>query len=138
MKQKKYKYMLDTNILIYAKNENPEVAKSKFDKHNGKDICISAITQAELEYGVSRSSFVEENRQAMIEFLSVIPVISFDDMDARHYGDIRAHLEKKGIVIGGNDMLIAAHARSKGLILVTNNTREFCRVPGLKVEDWSK
>lgn len=136
MKQK-YKYMLDTNILIYAKNENPEEAKLKFDKHNGKDICISAITQAELEYGVSKSLFIEQNREAMLEFLSAVPIISFDDMAARHYGEIRAYLERNGIIIGANDLLIAAHARAQGLILVTNNTREFCRVPDLKIEDWS-
>lgn len=131
------KYMLDTNILIYARNEKTEIVKEKFEKHNGNDICISAITLAELEYGVERSKCVYQNRMAMIKFLSGIPVIPFDDLAARHYGEIRSYLQAKGIVIGGNDMLIAAQARAKGMILVTNNTREFSRVPDLQIEDWS-
>ena len=131
------KYMLDTNILIYAKNEDSEIAKKKFTKHEGNDICISSITLAELEYGVEKSSYIEKNRLALMKFLSKVPVIPFDDMAARHYGEIRAYLERKGNIIGANDMLIAAHARSKGLILVTNNTREFSRVPSLKLDDWS-
>ena len=131
------KYMLDTNILIYAKNEKKEKLKEKFEKHKGKDICISAITLAELEYGVANSKYVKQNTEALLKFLIAIPVISFDDMAARYYGDIRAYLQRNGIVIGGNDMLIAAHAKSQGMVLVTNNTGEFCRVPGLRVEDWS-
>lgn len=131
------KYMLDTNTLIYARNESKEAARKRFTEHEGKDICISAITLAELEYGVANSQFIEQNRKAMMKFLSVVPVIPFDDMAARHYGEIRTYLKKNGIIIGANDMLIAAHARAKGLILVTNNTREFIRVPDLQIEDWS-
>ena len=130
------KYMLDTNTLIYARNESKEAARKRFTEHEGKDICISAITLAELEYGVANSQFIEQNRKAMMKFLSVVPVIPFDDMAARHYGEIRTYLKKNGIIIGANDMLIAAHAKSLNITLVSNNLKEFERVDGLKLENW--
>ena len=132
------KYMLDTNICIYAiKHKPPEVIKN-FLKHNPEDICVSSITYGELMHGVEKSQAVERNRAAMILFLSSISILSFDNYAAEEYGKIRAELERKGTPIGPMDMLIAGHARSERLILVTNNTREFFRVENLEVEDWTK
>ncbi len=100
------------------------------------DLCISVITMAELEYGACKSSRPENNRAALLEFLSEIQVVPFSLEAAREYGVIRSSLEKQGTLIGGNDMLIAAHAKSLNLILVTNNQREFERINGLKLENW--
>lgn len=132
------KYMLDTNICIYAiKNKPPEVIRN-FLRHNPDDICVSAITYAELTHGVEKSMAVEKNRIAITLFLSPISILEFDSSAAEEYGRIRADLEKKGTPIGPMDMLIAAHAKAEGLVLVTNNTREFARVEELEVEDWTK
>ena len=132
-------YMLDTNICIYAiSNNHPnENVRKKIAEHVGKDICISSITFSELEYGVNRSSTPEKNWAALYQFLSAIPVLDYDTEAAKEYGDIRATLEKQGTVIGMMDYLIAAHARSKGFTIVTNNTKEFSRVYGLTVENWT-
>ncbi|HIV25664.1 MAG TPA: type II toxin-antitoxin system VapC family toxin [Candidatus Scatomonas pullistercoris] len=132
------KYMLDINICIYAiKHKPPEVIKN-FLKHNPDDICVSSITYGELMHGVEKSQAVERNRAAMILFLSSISILSFDSYAAEEYGKVRAELERKGTPIGPMDMLIAGHARSERLILITNNTREFFRVENLEVEDWTK
>lgn len=132
------KYMLDTNICIYAiKHKPPEVIKN-FLKHDPDDMCISAITYGELMHGVEKSQAVERNRIALTLFLSSISILPFDYYAAEEYGKIRADLEHKGTPIGPMDMLIAGHARSEKLILVTNNTREFLRVEGLDVVDWTK
>lgn len=132
------KYMLDTNICIYAiKHKPPEVIKN-FLKHNPDEMCISSITYSELMHGVEKSQAVERNRMAITLFLSSIAILSFDSYAAEEYGKIRADLEKKGTPIGPMDMLIASHARAEGLTLVTNNTREFFRVKDLKIEDWTK
>lgn len=132
------KYMLDTNICIYAiKHKPPEVIKN-FLEHDPDDMCISAITYGELMHGVEKSQAVERNRIALTLFLSSISIIPFDYYAAEEYGKIRADLEHKGTPIGPMDMLIAGHARSEKLILVTNNTREFLRVEGLDVADWTK
>ena len=131
------KYMLDTNICIYAiKHKPPEVIKN-FLKHNPDDICVSSITYGELMHGVEKSQ-VERNRAAITLFLSSISILPFDNYAAEEYGKVRAELERKGTPIGPMDMLIAGHARSERLILVTNNTREFFRVDDLEVEDWTK
>ena len=131
------KYMLDTNICIYAiKNKPPEVIKN-FLAHNPDDICISSITYAELMHGVEKSQAVERNRMAITLFLSSISILPFGAQAAEEYGKVRADLEKRGTPIGPMDELIAGHARSEHLILVTNNTREFFRVPDLEVEDWT-
>ena len=130
------KYMLDTNIIVYAKNRRPESVLARLRQCRPEDVCISAVTMAELEYGVSKSSRPEQNRLALMMFLSGIKVLPFDSEAAREYGDIRVDLSRKGTIIGGNDLLIAAHARAEGLILVTNNAREFERVEGLRVENW--
>lgn len=131
------KYMLDTNIIIYLINRRSESALRTFYRHSPKDICISAITLAELEYGVCNSSRPEQNRLALLTFLSAITVLPFDSKASVEYGTIRHELQKQGTPIGNNDLLIASHARSLDLTLVTNNTKEFTRVPDLKVSDWS-
>lgn len=132
------KYMLDTNICIYAiKHKPPEVIKN-FLSHDPDDLCISSITYAELMHGVEKSMAIEKNRVAITMFLSPISILDFDVYAAEEYGRIRADLERKGTPIGPMDMLIAAHAKSEDLILVTNNTREFERVNDLTVEDWTK
>ena len=132
------KYMLDTNICIYAIKHKPDIVIKKFLTHDPEEICISAITYAELMHGVEKSMAVEKNRVAMSLFLSPITILQFDERAAEEYGRIKAELEKKGTPIGPMDTLIAGHARSSGLILVTNNTREFSRVVGLAVEDWTQ
>ena len=132
------KYMLDTNICIYTiKHKPPEVIKA-FLCHEPDDMCISSITYGELMHGVEKSQAVERNRAAITLFLSAISILPFDSDAAEKYGAVRADLERKGTPIGPMDMLIAGHARSRGLILVTNNTREFFRVNELVVEDWTK
>lgn len=132
------KYMLDTNICIYTiKHKPPEVIKA-FLCHEPDDMCISSITHGELMHGVEKSQAVERNRAAITLFLSAISILPFDSDAAEEYGAVRADLERKGTPIGPMDMLIAGHARSRGLILVTNNTREFFRVNELEVEDWTK
>ena len=130
------KFMLDTNIIAYAKSKRSESVVARLRQYVPMEMCISAITMAELEYGASKSSWPERNRVMLMAFLSEIQVMPFDANAAREYGDIRADLEKRGLVIGGNDMLIAAHAKSLNLTLITNNQREFERVKGLKLENW--
>ena len=132
------KYMLDTNICIYAIKHKPDIVIKKFLSHDPEEICISAITYAELMHGVEKSMAVEKNRVAMSLFLSPITILQFDERAAEEYGRIKAELEKKGTPIDPMDTLIAGHARSSGLILVTNNTGEFSRVTGLAVEDWTQ
>jgi len=102
----------------------------------GEGLSISAITLAELEYGVANSAFPEENAVALLNFLAIIEVLPFDDACTAAYGRIRAGLKKQHMERGSHDMLIATHAKSKNCILVTSNRREFDRVPGLAVEDW--
>lgn len=131
------KYMLDTNICIYTIKHKPEKVIEEFMKYDPEEICISAITYAELMHGVEKSQAIEKNRLAISMFLSPLTILDFDGLAAEEYGKIRADLERKGTPIGPMDMLIAAHAKAEGLVLVTNNTREFIRVEGLNVEDWA-
>jgi tRNA(fMet)-specific endonuclease VapC len=128
--------MLDTNIIAYIKNNRPESVLKRFQKLEPSDVCISSITMAEIEYGICHSSNPERNRAAFLLFMSYIEVLDFDVNAAREYGKIRQDLTAKGTPIGSNDLLIAAHAKSRRLILVTNNTGEFERVEGLQVENW--
>jgi tRNA(fMet)-specific endonuclease VapC len=128
-------YILDTNMCIFALKHIPKVLTALESKrYDG--FAISSITLAELEFGVCNSRFIEKNRNALIAFLPAVEVLPFDEIAAAEYGKIRANLQKRGCVIGFMDMLIAAHAKSAGLILVTNNTDEFKRVDGLELEDW--
>ena len=131
------RYMLDTNIVAFAKNNRPEVVLEHMQHFEPDDLCVSVVTLAELEYGVFNSSNPERNQLALTLFLANIDVIPFDDDAAVEYGRIRADLRRKGTPIGANDLLIAAHAKSLGMTLVTNNTREFSRVEGLMLEDWA-
>lgn len=131
------KYMLDTNICIYIIKHKPEAAIRKFMSLPPEEICISSITYGELMYGVAKSQAVQKNLLALSLFLSPITVLGFDQAAAEAYGQIRADLEKKGTPIGPMDQLIAGHAKAAGLILATNNTREFKRVPSLLLEDWT-
>jgi tRNA(fMet)-specific endonuclease VapC len=132
------KYMLDTNIVVYVRNARPAAVLERFRRYRPEDLCVSAITLAELEYGAARSSRPEQNRLALMLFFSNISVLPFDADAAREYGTIRCALESDGTPIGANDCLIASHARSRGLTLITNNTREFERVPGLRIENWAR
>ncbi len=130
------KYMLDTNICIFLIKCKPESVIQKFIQNKPEDICISSITYAELIHGVEKSKAKEKNRIALAMFLSEIQIISFDILAAQSYGVVKADLQKRGLPIGPMDTLIAAHANALGLVLVTNNVREFSRVKGLVVEDW--
>ncbi len=130
-------YMLDTNICIYAIKKRPAEVLDRLKKNLEKGLCISAITLAELEHGVKKSANPEKNELALMQFLSVLTVLPFDDMASVEYGKICAHFQKQGTPIGVMDMLIAAHAKAEGMVLVTNNVREFERVPELTVENWS-
>ncbi len=130
-------YMLDTNICIYAIKNKPEQVLEKLKQNLSNGICISAITLAELQHGVEKSINPEKNSMALLQFLSILDILPFDDLAAVEYGKICAYLQKRGTPIGTMDMLIAAHAKIENLIIVTNNVREFERVPDLKIENWT-
>jgi len=129
------RYLLDTNIVIYVLKERPIEVLSAFNAHATR-MAISSITLAELLHGAEKSSRVSENLFAIEDFCSRLDVLPYGSKAAQHYGAIRAALEKQGQPIGVNDLHIAGHARSEGLILVTNNLSEFARVPALAVENW--
>jgi len=131
------KYMLDTNMCIYIIKKQPENVLKKFKSLNLGDVCISSITLSELMYGVEKSQYQEKNKAALEEFVLPLDILSFDTESAYRYGHIRASLEKKGMLIGSMDLMIAAHALSTHSIMVTNNVKEFSRVPNLIVEDWT-
>jgi tRNA(fMet)-specific endonuclease VapC len=128
--------MLDTNICIYLIKKKPPGVLKKLAEHKISEVGISAITVAELEYGVEKSAQTDKNRDALAEFLAPFEIMPFDERASLEYGRIRAHLERKGTLIGSMDMLIAAHAQSLGVTLVTNNAKEFKRVPHLQVQNW--
>jgi tRNA(fMet)-specific endonuclease VapC len=130
-------YLLDTNICIYIINKRSRTAAAVFASKPPFSIFLSAITLAELEYGVSKSQSRERNRLALVEFAAPFEVVPFTDGDAEVFGIIRAQLEREGRVIGAYDMQIAAQALNRGLVLATNNTKEFERVPELKLENWT-
>lgn len=130
------KYMLDTNICIYLMNGKDDKLAMKFNKNNPNDLCISNITYSELMYGVEKSKNKELDFSRLLLFLSEINILNYDFNASEEYGRIRILLEKKGNIIGSNDLFIAAHAKSLGLTLITNNEKEFSRVNGLKVENW--
>jgi tRNA(fMet)-specific endonuclease VapC len=130
-------FMLDTNICIYIIKNHPAKVVQKVKEFSPSDLVISAMTICELEYGASKSSDPKKNRQTLIKFLGPFEICPFNEQAASHYGNIRAHLEKGGKPIGAMDLLIAAHARSLSLTLVTNNLKEFDRIPGLRTENWA-
>ncbi|MBP6245607.1 MAG: tRNA(fMet)-specific endonuclease VapC [Limnohabitans sp.] len=129
------RYLLDTNIVIYVLKRRPVEVLSTFNA-NASRMAISSITLAELLHGAEKSSRVSGNLAAIEDFCSRLAVLPYGPKAAQHYGAIRAALEKIGQPIGVNDMHIAAHARSEGLVLVTNNMGEFARVPALEAENW--
>lgn len=128
-------FMLDTNICIYVINERDSALMERFVAGAG-DICVSAITWAELRYGVEHSAYRRRNARELDAFQENLEIVPFDRSAGSHYGEIRHALARRGQPITANDMLIAAHARSLGATLVTNDERHFRRVPGLKVENW--
>lgn len=130
------KLMLDTNTCIYIIKQQPAAVLKRFLEYELGDIGISSITLSELRYGVAKSTHQEKNAKALDEFVTPLEVVSFDEEAAHAYGEIRATLEMAGMSIGAMDMLIAAHAVSLGIPLVTNNTREFARIRSLNVIDW--
>lgn len=131
------RYMLDTNIIIYTINNRPPEIKQRFNA-NMAHLCISTVTLGELVYGAEKSRDPQRNQQVVDGLVARLEVLSFDAAAAHHLGQLRAELTKKGTPIGHYDEMIAAHARSAGLTLITNNLREFKRVPGLRLENWVK
>ena len=129
------RYLLDTNIAIFILRNRPAELQARFVEARGQ-LAISSISVAELAYGAEKSERSAENQRAVDEFLALLDVLDFDSAAASHSGQIRAALGMAGTPIGAYDVLIAGHARSRGLVVVTNNTREFERVPGLMIEDW--
>ena len=130
------KYLLDTKTCIYIIKKIPPSAVNRIRSKHPDDVSISAITIAELEYGIHRSKHIDQNRIALLEFLVPFMILDFDQSAAAVYGSVRASLERKGTPIGPMDLLLAAQALSQQLILVTNNVREFHRVAGLPLENW--
>ena len=131
------RYMLDTNIVIYTIKNKPEKIKRAFVAHYGQ-VCISTITLMELVYGAEKSANPGRNLNDIEGFVARLDVLSYDYAAAVHSGEIRAELAGSGMPVGHYDLMIAGHARSLGHTLVTNNTREFKRVAGLRLDDWSK
>lgn len=129
------KYLLDTNIVIYVIKRRPIEVLGLFNEHAGR-MAISTITLSELYHGAEKSAQVSQNLEVIEEFSSLLEVLPYTAKASAHYGSIRSALEKAGQPIGVNDLHIAAHARSEGLVVVTNNVSEFARVPGLMVENW--
>jgi tRNA(fMet)-specific endonuclease VapC len=129
------KFMLDTNIVIYVIKRRPIEILEIFNLHVGQ-MCISSITLAELIHGVEKSTRPEHNLRQVEDFVSRLDVLKYEIKAASHYGEISANLESKGTVIGVNDIHIAGHARSEGLTLITNNTKEFNRVEALRIDNW--
>lgn len=130
------RFLLDTNICIYIRRRRPPEVLARFEKLRAGDAVLSVITYGELLYGAAKSQQREQATRQLQELTSLLPVMALPDTAAEEYGSIRAALETRGESIGGNDLWIAAHAKAAGLVLVTNNEREFKRVPGLKVQNW--
>jgi tRNA(fMet)-specific endonuclease VapC len=130
------KYMLDTNICIFTVKNRPTHMREVFNRHHGQ-MCISAVSLMELIYGAEKSASPERNLAVVEGFAARLNVLPYDEIAASHTGQLRAELAKSGTPIGPHDQMIAGHARSRGLIIVTNNRGEFERVPGLRIEDWA-
>jgi len=130
------RYLLDTNICIYLIKQRPKEVLERFMQFSPKDVAISVITLFELQYGVEKSRYKQRSEEALAKFLLPLNIIDFDRSSAMEAASIRAQLEEEGIPIGAYDLLIAGLARSRDMTLVTNNTKEFERIAGLKVENW--
>ena len=132
------KYLLDTNICIYIINEKPKKVLRKFEQYPVHEFAISSITHAELQFGVEKSKKKDINQNALDEFLLPLTILPFHSKNlVVCYGEIRAYLEPKGKTIGTLDTLIAAHALSLDLTIVSNNIKQFSRIPNLKCENWA-
>ena len=132
------RYMLDTNICIYIIKKNADQVIQRLLQIPILNIAISSITLSELEFGVEKSLYKKQNRIALTDFISPLNILPYDDNAALEYGKIRAFLEKNGTPIGSLDMLIAGHAKAINYTLVTNNEKEFSRITGLSIENWTK
>jgi tRNA(fMet)-specific endonuclease VapC len=132
------RFLLDTNICIYIRQRRPQTVLARFERLRAGEAALSVITYGELLYGAAQSVQREHGLKRLMELTSLVPVLPLPEDAATEYGSIRALLEKRGEMIGGNDLWIAAHAKASGLIVVTNNDDEFDRVPGLKVQNWVK
>lgn len=130
-------YLLDTNICIYVIKRKPLQVLERFRQADISSIGISSITYSELMFGAAKSLRPEQNRIALTQFVAPLEIVPYDDTAGQRYGDLRACLERKGTPIGSLDMLIAAHALALACVMVTNNEKEFARVPGLKMENWA-
>lgn len=131
------KYLLDTNICIYVINNRPPHVIQRFRRQALSSVAVSALTVSELAFGTAKSGS-QRNLATLEKFLAPIDILPFDESCAWQYGQLRAHLNRNGTPIGSIDQLIAAHALAIDAILVTNNTREFQRVPGLRLENWAE
>ncbi len=129
-------FLIDTNICIYIMNDHPPEVIQKFREIGVGNIYISSITVSELQYGACKSKHIKKNIKRLEEFLRPFVILAYDETASNYYGKIRSHIEKQGNVIGPLDMLIAAHALSENLTLITNNEKEFKRIRLLKVENW--
>jgi tRNA(fMet)-specific endonuclease VapC len=129
-------FMLDTNTCIYIIKRRPFEVIERFKRTEISQVGISCMTLSELQYGVSKSSRPEQNQMALAQFIAPLEIVPFDEEAARCYGGLRVHLERHGTPIGSLDMLIAAHALSIACTLVTNNEKEFVRIPNLKIANW--
>ena len=130
------RYLLDTNICIYIAQHNPPAVRERFARHTSRELAMSVITLGELRFGAEKSPSRERSLSVITRLEQLIPVYTLPETAGEHYGQIRAGLSSIGQTIGNNDLWLAAHARAAGWILVTNNEREFIRVPGLQVENW--
>jgi tRNA(fMet)-specific endonuclease VapC len=131
------RYMLDTNMCIYLRQNRPPEVTTRFRQMQHGDVVLSVITYGELLYGAERSQQRTRALESLARLVSLLPILPLPEEAASAYGEIRTTLEKRGQMIGGNDLWIAAHAKSARLTLVTNNEREFNRVPGLKLQNWA-
>lgn len=130
-------YLLDTNICIYIAKHNPPAVRARFAQHAAQELAMSVITLGELRFGAEKSQSRDKALSTLEQLTYLIQIAPLSENVGQHYGQIRAELEKVGTPIGNNDLWIAAHARAEGWILITNNEREFLRVPGLQVENWA-
>ena len=132
------KYLLDTNICIYVIKRRPERVLARLEALHPEDVGMSSVTFAELEYGVKKSTDVARNAQALLLFTAPLVIVPFDAAAASAYGDVRSDLERRGRTIGALDTMIGAQALALGVTLVTNNTREFSRIRGIELENWTR
>ncbi len=132
------RFLLDTNICIYIAKHNPPAVRERFVRHSANELAMSVITLGELRHGAEKSNSPQKAFATIEQLVGAIQVMPLDDEVSHMYGKIRAKLEQAGQPIGNNDLWIAAHAKAAGWTLVTNNEREFVRVPGLKIENWTK